>query len=133
MHGATRQADWREQANEMGELPVLQAGARRLTQSGLILRYLAKKHGALGGNTGDEENEVLRWLLFDNHKFTSYFATYRFMKAFGPNAPDPSVMAWLHGRLGGAFANVDKHLSTQLDMVCSVPTIADFSPSGYLF
>jgi glutathione S-transferase len=133
MHGATRQATWREQANEMGEVPVLEDGARRLTQSGLILSYLAKKHGAYGGNTEDEQHEVLRWLLFDNHKFTSYLATYRFMKAFGPAAPDPAVMAWLRGRLDGAFAIVDKHLSTQPYMVGSAPTIADFSLSGYLF
>ncbi len=133
MQGATRQADWREQANEMGEVPVLEDGARRLTQSGLILSYLAKKHGAFGGNTENEQHEVLRWLLFDNHKFTSYFATYRFMKSFGPTAPDPAVMAWLRGRLDGAFAIVDKHLSTQLYMVGSAPTIADLSLSGYLF
>ncbi len=133
MHGATRQAEWREQANEMGEVPVLEDGTRRLTQSGLILSYLAKKHGALGGNTEDEQHEVLRWLLFDNHKFTSYLATYRFMKSFGPTAPDPAVMAWLRGRLDGAFAIVDKHLSTQPYMVGSAPTIADLSLSGYLF
>jgi glutathione S-transferase len=133
MHGATRQAEWREQANEMGEVPVLEDGARRLTQSGLILSYLAKKHGAYGGNTEDEQHEVLRWLLFDNHKFTSYFATYRFMKAFGPTAPDPAVMAWLRGRLDGSFAIVDKHLSAQPYMVGIAPTIADFSLSGYLF
>jgi glutathione S-transferase len=131
MHGATRQAQWREQANEMGEVPVLEDGERRLTQSGLILTYLAKKHGALGGNTEDEQHEVLRWLLFDNHKFTSYFATYRFMKSFGPTAPDPAVMAWLRGRLDGAFAIVDKHLSTQPYMVGSALTIADLSLSGY--
>jgi glutathione S-transferase len=133
MHGATRQAEWREQANEMGEVPVLEDGTRRLTQSGLILSYLAKKHSALGGNTEDEQHEVLRWLLFDNHKFTSYFATYRFMKAFGPIAPDPAVMAWLRGRLDGAFAIVDKHLAVQSYMVGSAPTIADLSLSGYLF
>jgi glutathione S-transferase len=133
MHGATRQAAWREQANEMGEVPVLEDGTRRLTQSGLILSYLAKKHGMYGGATEDEQHEVLRWLLFDNHKFTSYLATYRFMKAFGPSAPDPAVMAWLRGRLDGAFAIVDKHLANQPYMVGNAPTIADFSLSGYLF
>ena len=44
---------------------------------------LARKHGAYGGKDEDEQQEVLRWLFFDNHKFTSYFATYRFMKSFG--------------------------------------------------
>ncbi len=76
---------------------------------------------------------MLRWLLFDNHKFTSYFATYRFMKAFGPSAPDVAVMTWLRGRLDNAFGIVDKHLATRPYMVGHAPTIADFSLSGYMF
>jgi glutathione S-transferase len=117
----------------MGEAPVLEDGARRLTQSGAILSYLAEKHGAYGGNTPDEQLEVLRWLLFDNHKFTSYFASYRFTKSFGPAAPDPAVMAWLKARADSAYAIVDKHLATRPFMVGTAPTIADFSLSGYLF
>ena len=84
--GATREPQWREGVNEMGEIPVLEDGERRLTQSGAILTYLAAKHGRFGGETEDEKLEVLRWLLFDNHKFTSYFGTYRFMKSFAPDA-----------------------------------------------
>ena len=133
MRGVTREADWREAANEMGEVPVLEDGPRRLTQSGLILTYLARKHGAFQGATEDEQHEVLRWLLFDNHKFTSYFASYRFMKAFGAVAPDPSVMSWLHGRLDNAFGIVDKHLAGRPFVVGDAPTIADFSLCGYLF
>ncbi len=133
MRGVTREAAWREAANEMGEVPILEDGPRRLTQSGLILSYLARKHGAFGGDTEDEQHEVLRWLLFDNHKFTSYFATYRFMKAFAATAPDPAVMAWLRGRLDNAFTIVDKHLEVRPFMVGGAPTIADFSLCGYLF
>lgn len=117
----------------MGEVPVLDDGARRLTQSGVILTYLADKHGAFGGASEDDRRDVLRWLLFDNHKFTSYFATYRFMKAFGPAAPDPAVMNWLRGRLDNAFGIVDKHLAGRAFMVGREPTIADISLCGYLF
>lgn len=133
MNGVTRTDAWREQVNDMGEAPVLEDGARRLTQSGLILSYLADKHGAYNGKTEDERHEILRWILFDNHKFTSYFASYRFMKSFGPKAPDPAVMAWLRGRIDGAFAVVDKHLATQPWMAGDQPTIADFSLCGYMF
>jgi glutathione S-transferase len=133
MNGVTRTPGWREQENEMGEVPILEHEERRLTQSGAILTYLARKHGAYGGATADEELEVLRWLLFDNHKFTSYFASYRFMKAFGATAPDAAVMAWLRGRLDNAFDIVDKHLTATPFMVGKAPTIADFSLSGYLF
>jgi glutathione S-transferase len=133
MHGITRDEAWRARTNEMGEAPVLEDGARRLTQSGVILTHLARKHGAYGGKTPEEEQEILRWLFFDNHKFTSYFGTYRFMKAFGPAAPDPIVMAWLKGRIDGAYGIVDKHLTTSPFIVGTAPTIADFSLCGYLF
>ena len=133
MNGVTRRDDWRAQFNDMGEAPVLEDGTRRLTQSGLILSYLADRHGAFNGRSEDERYEIQRWILFDNHKFTSYFASYRFMKSFGPKAPDPAVMAWLKGRIDGAFAVVDKHLATQPYMAGDQPTIADFSLCGYMF
>ena len=133
MNGATRTGEWREATNEMGEVPVLDDGELRLTQSGVILSHLAAKHGAYGGESAHERREVLRWLLFDNHKLTSYFASYRFMKAFGPAAPDPAVMAWLRGRLDNSFAIVDKHLAANPFLVGARPTIADLSLCGYLF
>ena len=133
MNGVTRSDAWRGEANQMGEVPVLDDGDRRMTQSGAILTHLSKKHGAFEGTTDEERFEVLRWLLFDNHKFTSYFASYRFMKAFGASAPDPAVMAWLRTRLDSAFAIVDKHLAPREFMVGSAPTIADISLCGYLF
>ena len=133
MNGKTRDAGWRESTNEMGEAPVLDDGGLRLTQSGVILSYLAKKHGKFGGATPDEELEVLRWILFDNHKFTSYFATYRFMLAFAPSAPDPAVLAFLKTRVDGAYGIVDKHLAGREYLVGKSPTIADFSLSGYVF
>lgn len=137
MNGVTRTGEWREGLNEMGEVPVLDDAsttpAKRLTQSGVILTYLAEKHGQFGGVTEDERLEVLRWILFDNHKFTSYFATYRFLKAFGPTAPDPIIMKWLGARLDAALNVVNTHLATRTYMVAERLTIADFSLSGYLF
>jgi len=133
MHGITRDESWRRESNEMGEVPILEDGARRLTQSGAILTYLAEKHGKFGGPSPEERYEILRWLLFDNHKFTSYFASYRFMKAFGPAAPDPAVMGWLKSRIDIAFGIVEKRLAARPFIVGDAPTIADFSLSGYLF
>lgn len=133
MHGASRDPAWRESMNPMGEAPILEDGTRRITQSGAILTYLADQHGAFGGTTPDERLEVLRWLLFDNHKFTSYFGSYRFSKSFGPVAPDPAVMAWLKGRLEAAYEIVNTHLAKTPFMVGSAPTIADFSMCGYAY
>lgn len=116
MNGLTRDSAWREQTNEMGEAPVLDDGPRRLTQSGAILTYLARKHGACGGKDGDEQQEVLRW----------------FMKSFGAAPPDPTIMVWLKGRADGAFAIAEKHLASRRFIVGDAPTIADFSMSAYL-
>ena len=132
-NGATRDPAWRGEHNAMGEAPVLEDGATVLTQSGVILHYLADKHGRFGGATLDEKRDILRWILFDNHKFTSYFASYRFTKSFIATEPNPAVMAWLKGRIDTAFGIVDKHLATHKFMVGDGPTIADFSMCGYMF
>jgi len=132
--GTTRSPAWREGVNEMGEVPVLEdADGRRTTQSGVILTMLAERHGRFGGNDADERREVLRWLFFDNHKFTSYFATWRFMKSFAASAPDPAVAAFLKSRIDNAFGIVDKHLAGRDFVVGDAFTIADMSLSGYLF
>ncbi len=132
--GATRDPAWRERVNEMGEVPVLEdERGRKLTQSGVILTMLAEQHGKFGGNDDDERREILRWLFFDNHKFTSYLATWRFMKSFAASAPDPAVAAFLQGRIDSAFGIVDKHLAGRDFVVGDALTIADISLSGYLF
>jgi glutathione S-transferase len=133
LHGETRSAQYRDEVNEMGEAPVLEDGALRLSQSGVILSHLARRHGRFGGDGEAQQREVLRWLLFDNHKFTSYFATYRWLVAFNEAAPDPAVLAFLRGRFEGSFAIVDKHLQRTPFVVGEAPTIADFSMVGYLF
>ena len=83
--GETRTPAYRA-INVMGEVPVLEHAGRRLSQSGVILDYLAESLGQFGPRDDDERREILRWLLFDNHKLTSYTATYRFMRTF---AKDP--------------------------------------------
>jgi glutathione S-transferase len=131
--GIQRSDAFRQDVNAMGELPVLEVGDRKLTQSAAIMLFLSNQHGAYGGQSDDERQEVLRWMFFDNHKFTSYLATLRFLKSFGATAPDPAVMKFLGGRVDGAFGIVEKHLSNREYIVGSQPTIADMSLCGYLY
>jgi len=132
--GATRDAKWRESVNEMGEAPVLEMeGGRKLSQSGVILTYLSELTDQFAAADEGERMEALRWILFDNHKFTSYLATYRFLKAFAQPAPDASVLAFLKGRFDAAAAIVDKHLAKSKFMVGDKPTTADFSLAGYVY
>ena len=61
-----------------GEAPVLLHNGKKLTQSGVILDYLAEVSRKFGPKSDDERREILRWMLFDNHKLTSPIATLRF-------------------------------------------------------
>lgn len=118
--------------NEMGEVPVLVDGDTTLTQSGVILDYISSKTGKLGGRSAAERREVLRWLFWDNHKLTSYTATYRFLRTFVPNA-DPAVVEEFRKRSESAWKILDTHLAGKTYMVDDRVTIADLSICGYLF
>ena len=131
-NGQTRGDTFRGAVNEMGEVPVLEHGARRLTQSGVILDYLAEVAGKFGARDAEERREILRWTLFDNHKFTSYYATLRFL--FGlQNSGETPVVEFLRTRARGAYGIVDKHLADRKFLLGDRPTIADFSLAGYAF
>ena len=118
--------------NVMGEVPVLEHDGKRLSQSGVILDYLVERTGRFGGASDDERREILRWMLFDNHKLTSYTATYRFMRALAKD-PNPDVMAEFRKRSEAAWGVLDSHLKGRAFVVGERLTIADISLCGYLF
>lgn len=128
--GATRDPAYREGINEFGEIPVLEFEGKRLVQSGAILTYLAEKSGKYGGRNEEERFDILSWLLFDNHKFTSYYATLRFLVGLMKTG-EPAVIDFLRNRALSAFSIVDKHLARRSFLVGNEPTIADFSLVGY--
>ncbi len=131
-NGETRSDEYRSEINEMGEVPVLVHGQRKLTQTGVMLEYLAGNFGKFGWNNDDERRDILRWMYFDNHKFTSYNATLRFMLTF-LNSGETPVTEFLRGRADAAMQIVDKHLGTHEFMALDRLTIADFSLVGYMF
>ncbi len=131
-NGETRTPEYRSQVNEMGEVPVLVHGDTKLTQSGVILDYLAQQSDTFAPHGEDERREALRWMLFDNHKFTSYIATLRFMISITKTGETP-VTEFLRGRVMNSLKIVDGHLARQAFMIGKRPTIADFSLCGYLY
>jgi glutathione S-transferase len=130
-NGETRTPAYRA-VNVMGEVPMLDHRGRMLTQSGVILDYLAGTLGRFGPRDDDERREILRWLLWDNHKLTSYTATYRFMRALTKD-PDPGVMAEFGKRARAAWGVLDAHLAGRRYVVGDRLTIADLSLCGYLY
>ena len=130
-NGETRTPEYRA-INVMGEVPVLEHDGQRLSQTGAILDYLSEQLGKFGWNNGDERRKIMRWILWDNHKLTSYTATYRFLKQFTKD-PDPAVMNFLRGRSEAAWGVLNTHLEDREFAVLNRLTIADFSMCGYLF
>jgi glutathione S-transferase len=131
--GATRKPDYRDNVNEMGEVPVLVHGKKKLTQSGVILTYLSDLTGKFKPQGEDERLEALRWIIFDNQKVNGYLGPYRFLRNFAKPAGDPAVMAFLKGRIDASLAIVNKRLASHSYLLGDRPTIADISMTGYLY
>ena len=131
--GQSRTPEYREKVNEMGEVPVLVHGNKKLTQSGVILTYLAERSGKFLPASDDDRLEALRWIIFDNQKVNGYLGPFRFLKNFAPMKPDPAVLEFLKGRIMNSLAILDKRLAKGPYVVGDSPTIADLSLVGYLY
>ena len=131
--GATRSPEFRAEVNEMGEAPVLVDGDIRLTQSGAIQQYITDKSGKHGGVEADKY-EVLRWVLWDNHKLSSQAGMTRFLMNFLPEDKRPAdVIAFMQGRLKAAYQVLDAHLQGRDWIVGDTLSNADISCCGYLY
>lgn len=130
-NGETRTEQFRK-LNDMGEVPTLVAGDVTLSQSGVILDYLADAFELFDASSVPKHREVLRWLLFDNHKLTGTVAPLRFIRQF-TNQGENEVTAWLQGRAETALSVLDKRVSESDFVIGDEPTIADLSLCGYLF
>lgn len=133
--GVTRGPEFREM-NVMGEVPVLvhhgEAKDHTLSQSGVILTYLSRRFGRFGPRDEQEEYEILRWILFDNHKLTGNVASARFLFHFRDRRDDPATQFML-ARANAALAVLDAHLEKREWVAAERTTIADLSLCGYLF
>jgi glutathione S-transferase len=128
--GETRTPEFRA-LNPMGEAPVLTEGEMILTQSGVIQDHVARRTGRLAG-TGNPE--VLRWLLWDNHKLSSQAGMCRFLMNFLPadKRPQP-VIDFTQARLRAAYGVLNAHLAGRDWIVGDAVSIADTACCGYLY
>jgi len=130
--GETRTPEYRK-LNVMGEAPLLVEGDLVLSQSGAIQLHVIKATGKLGGAPGESE-EVLRWILWDNHKLSSQAGMTRFLMNFLPEEKRPKeVIGFMQGRLKAAYATLDAHLTGRDWIVGRDVTIADTACCGYLY
>ncbi|MCB2128434.1 MAG: glutathione S-transferase N-terminal domain-containing protein [Rhodobacteraceae bacterium] len=131
-NGATRTPEFRK-LNVMGEVPVFEEDGHVLSQSGAIMYHVVRQTGKLGGAAGDAD-DVLRWVLWDNHKLSSQAGMTRFLLNFLPRERRPAeVIAFTQARLKNAYATLDTHLAGRDWIVGAAPSIADLSCCGYLY
>jgi glutathione S-transferase len=132
--GETRSPDYRTTINNMGEAPVMIDGDIRLTQSGVIQDYVSEQSGKFGGGNPEERREILRWVLWDNHKLSSNAGMTRFLMNFLPEDKQPKeVIGFMQGRLSAAYAVLNDHLNGRDWIVGDGITNADLSCCGYLY
>ena len=131
-NGETKTPEYREKVNPLGEVPVLIHGDKSYAQTGVILNFLSEQTGKFGAANKDEEYEILRWILFDNHKFTSYIGTRRFFMEFMKTG-DTEITKFLEDRIMGALDIVEKHLAGRQFIATPNLSIADISMCGYLY
>ncbi len=126
--GVTRTPEWRAAVNDMGEIPVLEEDGARLTQTALILRRLADRYERYAG---DDPEDVLRWLIWDNQKLSGQMATYRFLRSFVPGT-DPAVLKFFRRRVDDCLSIAEARLTNRDFVMGADPTIADISMCAYL-
>ncbi|MEN8893590.1 glutathione S-transferase family protein [Planktotalea arctica] len=134
--GETRTPEYKAGINEMGEVPVLIDTDREytITQSGAIQDYITELSGTMTGTNPQEQREVLRWILWDNHKLSSIAGMTRFLMNFLPEDKRPQeVIGFNLGRLKAAYAVLNDHLAGRDWIVGTAITTADISCCGYLF
>jgi len=129
--GITFTPDWRRRVNPMGEIPVLEEDAIRLTQTAPILLRLAERYGQFGPEDEQARFELLRWLFWDNQKLSGYMATYRYRRAFTPS-PDEKVQTFLRKRIDDFLSILSGEVAERSFILGDRPTIADISMCGYL-
>lgn len=120
--------------NSMGEVPTLVNGDIKLSQSGAIQDYIAEITGRFGGKTSEERRDILRWVLWDNHKLSSQVGMTRFLMNYLPEEKrPPEVIAFMQGRLKTAYKVLNDALEGRDWLVGDSITNADISCCGYLF
>ncbi|WBU65106.1 glutathione S-transferase family protein [Paracoccus aerodenitrificans] len=129
-NGETRSPEFRA-INDMGEVPVFREDALTLSQSAVIQLHVADKTGKL---LGSDRNEVLRWLIFDNHRLSGQAGPARFLQNFIPEEKRPQGgIDYLTARLKATYQILDTHLTGRHWVADDTFTIADAACCGYLF
>jgi glutathione S-transferase len=121
--------------NPNGQVPVLQDGARLLTESNAIMCYLSDKAGADLWPHDARQIEVLRWLMWDAQHFSRHAAAFYFQNVVKPKVgrePDPAALEEPRGFFRSYGAVLNDHLRGRRYVVEDRLSVADFALAATL-
>ena len=131
--GVQRTPEYREKINEMGEAPVLAHGSKKLSQSGVILLYLAERSGKFLPRGEDERLEALALDHFrqSEGRRQSWSLPLRSQLC---QATRRACGAGISQRAGARRVGHSRQtLSRSPYVLGAEPTIADISMTSYLY
>ena len=115
--------------NRYGQVPALEDGDLKLSQSGSILLYLAEKFGKMGGKTAEEKARVREWIFWEYDRLAANIYRPRAIKR-GFMQADDSVYAMYTKMAGDALKALDGELAKGSFLVGNEATVADVAVYG---
>jgi glutathione S-transferase len=134
MKGETRTAEFLEQVNANGRIPVLQIGDRFLPESNAACCYLAEGSALIPAHRF-ERADMLRWMFWEQYNHEPNVATLRFWTGWigEANFTDLQRAQLPAKRAAGeaALALMDEHLATRTYFVGDRFSLADVALYAY--
>ena len=134
LKGETRTADYLQNVNANGRIPVLQDGDRFLSESNAICFYLADGSKLIPDGHYDQA-DMLRWMFWEQYNHEPNIATLRFWKRFvGIEALTDAQRIQMTGKREAGIAALDlmdRHLSERKWFVADRFSLADICLFAY--
>lgn len=128
--GAQKAAEYLE-INRFGQVPAIEDGALKLSQSAAILHYLSDKTGQFGGRSDIDKARINEWMFWSFDILCPGLYRPRAIK-FGFLKADESVLHYFQGLGERALTTLQQHLSKKDWLVGNAPTIADIDAASVL-
>ncbi len=107
--------------NRFGRVPTLVHGDLSLSESGVILTYLASTTGQFGGRDERETLRLAEWLSW----LADVLLPLQRARAVRTYNGDPNALPWLDAGAASGLAQFDRHLAGRRFIEGDRPTIAD--------
>jgi len=134
MAGETRTADFLDQVNANGRIPVLQIGERFLPESNAACWWLAEGSSLIPADRFARA-DMLHWMFFEQYNHEPNVATLRFwLHLIGEDRLNDVQRGQLAAKRAAgeaALALMDAHLATRHFLVGEGPSLADICLYAY--